>query len=77
MSLLTPTGLVHEKVHPEILQLIWIFEAYVEMVDFIFVILHLALFTSRAYIFPYIQVVDHTCLCSSLRESSFSTHSLV
>lgn len=50
MSLLTPTGLVHEKVHPEILQFIWIFEAYVAMVGFIFVILHFALFTSRAYI---------------------------
>lgn len=54
MSLLTPTGLVHEKVHLEILQLVWIFEAYAEMVDFIFVVLYLAWFTSGVYIFPYI-----------------------
>lgn len=33
-----------------------------EMVDFTFVIVYLALFTSRVYIFPYIKVVDHACL---------------
>lgn len=69
MSLLTPTGLVHEKVHPEILQLVWIFEACVEMVDFIFVILCLALFTSRVYIFPYISCRSRLS-CSWLRDSS-------
>lgn len=40
----TVTGLVHEKAHPEILQLTWIYETYMETVGFIFVILVLALF---------------------------------
>lgn len=34
----------HEKAQPEILQLIWIFETFMEIVGFIFAILYLALF---------------------------------
>lgn len=51
----TLIGLVHEKAHPEILQLTWIHEAYMEIVSFIFVIFGSCFVLAADYVFSHRQ----------------------